>query len=619
MSLFNELKRRNVFKVGVAYLVLAWIVVQVTDTAVPALRLPEWVNSLVFLFGLIGFPFAIFFAWAFEMTPEGVKKESEVERDESISQTTGKKLEYTIIGLLILALGYFFWSSTNQGTPQLVEQAALKSEATQEINSDDINSATDNINPASIAVLAFTDMSQDKNQEYFSDGITEEILNVLVKINSLSVSSRTSSFQFKGQELGIPEIARQLKVRHIVEGSVRKSGGTIRITAQLIDAENDKHLWSESYDRPLNVENIFAIQDEIAQSIVAALSQTLGVVKAADTLVIPTTDNLSAYDLFLKARPLFQARVDLDKADELLVQALKLDPQYAQAWEMHAALQTLMYEYGYSGQISRNEAEKRGIDYAERALAINTNSATALAVLAKTRSNRLEELREKVDITELFADFNRALSLEPRNASTLNWRGLLHLTVGNLELAYRDFASCISYEPYYEPCLENHMVMIGILKNDQEGLDAYLKLLNLGVMKIEYADTWLLARMDQELAFKSVTNSTRSLHGFRRQDDLFQAMKNPQGDHSELVADINEFWQAQPDRDAAALVWITMGLGDFDVLPNTGSQWLKSAKAYRQSSQFQAYIIKAGIFNYWKKQGFPPQCRPLGDDGFECD
>jgi len=189
ISFFEELKRRNVFKVAVAYLVLAWVVVQVTATAVPALHLPDWINTAVFFFGIVGFPFAIFFAWAFEITPDGVKLEADVKRDDSITNQTSQKLNVVIISLLIVALGYFFWKS--QGTESEQVQP-LTTETTNTIETSPVNGTS--INPASIAVLAFADLSQTGDQEYFSDGISEEILNVLVKVKTLEVSSRTSAW-----------------------------------------------------------------------------------------------------------------------------------------------------------------------------------------------------------------------------------------------------------------------------------------------------------------------------------------------------------------------------------------------------------------------------------------
>ena len=263
-SLFTELKRRNVFKVGVAYLVMAWVVVQITTEAVPALHLPDWINTAVFFFGIIGFPFAIFFAWAFELTPEGLKREHEVNRDESITHHTSRKLDFVIIGLLVVALGYFIYESRFENETELQNVNSAESSDTGGITE---NTPTG----SSIAVLPFVNMSSDPEQEYFSDGISEEILNVLTQIPNLHVTSRSSSFSFKGKENITSEVAAKLGVKNILEGSVRTSGKFIRITAQLITADSDKHLWSETYDRELTVDNIFAIQDEISNAIVSAL------------------------------------------------------------------------------------------------------------------------------------------------------------------------------------------------------------------------------------------------------------------------------------------------------------------------------------------------------------
>ena len=331
-SLFTELKRRNVVKVGVAYLVLAWVVIQVTDSAVPALHLPEWVNSLVFYLGAIGFPFALFFAWAFEITPDGVKRESDIAPEDSITAHTGRKLDFTIIGLLAIGLGYFIYESRFSTESETTDKSVTTTEPGSTLEPG--TKVEQQSNNSSIAVLPFVNMSVDESQGYFSDGITEEILNALVAVNGLEVASRTSSFQFKGRDLGIPHIAEQLKVRYVVEGSVRKAGKTIRITAQLIDASNDRHLWSDTYDRPLSIDNIFVIQDEISRSIVEALRDELGIDQITNAKLSKTTDDLSAYELFLQSRPLFQSRTKLDVAHNLLTQAVEQDP-YTFFWCSH--------------------------------------------------------------------------------------------------------------------------------------------------------------------------------------------------------------------------------------------------------------------------------------------
>jgi TolB-like protein len=257
MSFFNELKRRNVIRVGIAYAVLAWLLLQVSDTLVPALHLPEWFHSGVALLLILGFPVALLFAWAFELTPEGLKKEKDLDRSQSITHVTGRKLNVVIIVLLAVTTGYFAY-----------DKFVLDAETDEA--GDTVTAVTA---PKSIAVLPFVPMSSGEDDDYFADGLTEEILNVLAQVPELQVTARTSSFFFKGQNLPIPEIAARLDVAHVVEGSVRRHGEQVRITAQLIRAADGFHLWSNSYDRTL--ENVFAVQEDIAANIAAVLNVVL--------------------------------------------------------------------------------------------------------------------------------------------------------------------------------------------------------------------------------------------------------------------------------------------------------------------------------------------------------
>jgi TolB-like protein len=253
----EEIKRRNVFKVAVVYIIAGWLTMQVVDVMFPALNIPDWFTSAIAALVIIGFPFALIFAWAFEMTPEGIKLEKDVDRSESITSQTSKKLNGTIIAILAVALGFM-----------LVDKFLLTddaSEATGEIAAVDIK--------PSIAVLPFVNMSDDKDNEYFSDGLSEELLNLLAKIPALHVAGRTSSFQFKGTNEDLRLIGEKLNVANVLEGSVRQSGTKLRITAQLINADTGYHLWSETYDRELT--DVFAIQDEIAANVVSALRLTL--------------------------------------------------------------------------------------------------------------------------------------------------------------------------------------------------------------------------------------------------------------------------------------------------------------------------------------------------------
>jgi tetratricopeptide (TPR) repeat protein len=407
-------------------------------------------------------------------------------------------------------------------------------------------------------------------------------------------------------------------VRHVVEGSVRKSGDAIRVTAQLIDSSNDKHLWSDTYDRPLTTENIFIIQDEIASSIVAALSDALGVGSLEPIKVETTTRNLDAYDLYLRVRPMFHARTDLDVADELIARAVELDPQFAKAWEIRAALQLLAREYGYSAA-SVEESEERGDEFARRALQIEPRSATALAVLAKIDGERAAELRGDINVSRVIDDLSRALEIEPRNASALNWRGLRYLMVGEFESALDDFTICMEYEPYYRPCIENYYSLISVMGKDEESILAYLDALSKGSVRNEFAYLPVLARLGNELAFKIVTNDHFLLEGWHRHDELWDAYNNPDDDHSDLIESMRGYLERREGGYENAFSYLAHPIGKGWRIPDSLVIWDPMMSGYRQTEPFKKYMREAGVLDYWREAGFPPQCRLLDGDDFECD
>jgi len=291
MSIFTELRRRNVFRIGAVYAIVAWIIVQVTDLVVPALRLPTWVPSLVVFLLLIGLPIALLLAWAYEITPEGIKKTKDIPLGQSISRLGGRKLDFVVIGLLAGAVLLLVIDRSRLDVAH--ESTDSKTSPIQ------ISEPSTPVSPTklSIAVLPFTNMSEDPNQEHFADGLAEELLNSLAAIGDLRVISRTSSFAFKERNVSIAEIAAALQVDHILEGSVRRAGDTVRVTAQLIDTSSDSHIWSNTYDRELNLNNILDIQDEIAVKVVNALNLRLLPQESA-LLTVDGPANLRALDLF---------------------------------------------------------------------------------------------------------------------------------------------------------------------------------------------------------------------------------------------------------------------------------------------------------------------------------
>ena len=408
MSLFAELKRRNVFRVAAAYLILGWLVMQVGEVMAPALHLPGWITSALAFFVILGFPFAMFFAWTFEITPEGVKREKDVASAPFIKPATVRKLDYMIIGGLTLALAYLYLESRfaetdseHLGSESNLPQAAAQ---TQTAAGDSTLTPNDpaSAGPRTIAVLPFVNMSSDPEQEYFSDGLSEELLNLLAKVPQLQVAARTSSFSFKDQKLEIREIAQQLGVAHVLEGSVRKSGNQLRITAQLIQADNGFHLWSETWDRTLD--NIFVIQDEIAANVVAALKVTL----LGEVPTARETDP-QAYQLYLQAQYFARQRStqSLPRSIELFKQAVAIDPDYAPAWaEMANAYQWLA---GFGG-LPIEEGNALADQAVQTALAIDPDYGWAHFVQANSLA------QNKFRFREAQAGFERAHELDPGNA-----------------------------------------------------------------------------------------------------------------------------------------------------------------------------------------------------------
>ena len=606
-KLITELRRRNIFRIAGVYAITGWILAQISGVLESALNLPHWFDTIVVTLLLIGFPIALLFAWAFEMTPEGVKRTENVKDGESIAPKTGRVLDYTIIGGLALVAALVIWQGTRPASTPL------------EANLGDITASAENeIDPASIAVLPFADLSPGKDQEYFSDGIAEEILNVLVRVDGLSVSSRTSSFQFKGRDIGIPEIAENLKVQHILEGSVRKSGDTLRITAQLIDTSNDRHLWSDTFDRPLTAENIFEIQDEIAQAIVDALGESIEALAKTKVAVTVPTKNLTAYDLFLKARPLYQSRTDLDRADMLLAQAVEQDPQFAGAWEMRASLQSLMVDYDYA-VTARDEVEQKTVEFAERALAINADSAVAIAALVRIQADNAFNLRKSGDFNEIITGYDRALDINPHDGSALNWRGLTYASMGYLDTALDDFTACIEAEPFYTPCIGNQFITLGYLGRDAEAVAAYKAALRNGLVLIGYPPTGPLVRQGEEMALLLAFNSPNMLFGWGRQGELYDALRQPDRPHLELANDILNFTKNAGELQTRQGQNMAILLGDYNRIMINQEIWDAGYKNYRQSDSFKAGIKQSGILDYWRENGFPPQCRAVGEDDFECD
>jgi len=322
VSIFTELKRRDVVKVAMFYAIGSWLLLQIGDVLFGFLDLPQWSGKLLIALLALGFVPALVFSWIYELTPEGIRKESEIEPGRSMSGSTGSRLNLATMILLVLGVGLLAYQQmTRRPTPATQPTDAAQS----------AGSSTALESDRTIAVLPFVNMSSDPEQEFFSDGITEELLNTLVKVPGLLVTARTSTFSYKGRQADVRSIGKALSVGHILEGSVRKAGQQLRITAQLIRVSDGFHLWSKTYDRKL--ENIFAIQEQIATAIAEALKTPLGL--RAGKLIHSRMQNMAAYEKYLRARRLLRQRGEsLETATHLLEDIVKAEPGYAPGWAL---------------------------------------------------------------------------------------------------------------------------------------------------------------------------------------------------------------------------------------------------------------------------------------------
>jgi TolB-like protein/Tfp pilus assembly protein PilF len=417
---FAELKRRRVFRVMAVYGIVGFVLLQLVDLAVPALLLPEWTYRLVALFLLLGFPVAIVLAWALEMTPEGVRRTTEAapgELTEIIAAPASKRWPAGVLALVgMTALLAGVWYVGRQSAPASAADPVV------------------GVSSASIAVLPFVNMSSDPEQEYFSDGISEELLNLLAKIPELQVAARTSSFSFKNQDVKLADVARELNVAHVLEGSVRKSGNEVRITAQLIKADDGFHMWSETWNRTLD--DIFAIQDEIAADVVEQLQVSL--LGAAPT--VEETDP-QAYALFLQARQL--GRQDTaegyERSNALYEHALEIESEYAAAWVGLAF--NYMSQAGSLGVLTFDEGYTLAREAVNRALAMNPEYAPAYAALGRIARSYDNDLAAAARHVE------RALELDPTNPDILGRAARLALSLGRLDEAIALDEYVVAHDP----------------------------------------------------------------------------------------------------------------------------------------------------------------------------
>lgn len=449
MSFFAELKRRNVIRVGLAYVVVGWLASQVAEFATENFGAPDWVLKIFVVFLLLGLPFVLIFAWAFEMTPDGLKKEKDVDRTQSIAKKTGRKLDRTIIGVLVLVAAYFIWESRfqNVGSESTVGSESIPLSETSHTGSPangELTLTPDIDNPTSansIAVLPFANRSNLEDDLFFTDGIHDDLLTQLANIKGLKVISRTSVMEYRDTTKKIPEIAAELGVSKILEGGIQRAGKRIRINAQLIDVNTDEHLWAETFDREMTVENIFDIQSEITRHIVTAVRGELTAEETV-TLTQKPTDNLDAYEAYLKARaflnePLYSPEKYIN-AEAWLKKAVASDPGFALAWSLLVVTNGQAVWQGYDDTPQRYQATLDALNNAEK----------YAPGLPETLAARAEYLyRIKIDFQAAEPLFAQASQAKPGDSDLLIRLATTERRTGHFEQAITHLQMAIDLDP----------------------------------------------------------------------------------------------------------------------------------------------------------------------------
>ncbi|MFU8895265.1 MAG: tetratricopeptide repeat protein [Gammaproteobacteria bacterium] len=628
MSLFAELKRRNVFRVGAAYLVVAWLLIEVSDTVFPRLGLPDWTVTFVIALLLLGFPVALFLAWAFELTPEGVKRTEEVALQESVTPHTGRTIDrlilvgMVVVVVVIVADRFLFKDSGPDASAPAAEQAARSSPESSE--SAAVPAANDpatqvelaapveapKTEASGIAVLPFVNMSPDPENAYFADGISEELLNILAGIEGLKVASRTSAFSFKGKDTPITEIARLLDVQHVLEGSVRKQGQRVRITAQLIDAGSDAHLWSETYERELV--DIFRVQEEIAIAITTALEDILGTRRVS--VDAPTRD-LEAYQAFLRGRSRFYQRFELDRAIEDLQAAVDRDPQFAEAWAFLAAATGVVAGGGYPTELDAADLNERFEEAQARVLALDPDIPILLAGMGMG-------LMEQGKVADGLGMLEEAARQVDPDTSPRLWLGISLSEVGHVDRALPWFESAHTQDPLVSI---NHGYLgyaYAVVGREAEAL----QLAKRGLELNPGAWYWI-----QLLAIEAIHKRDMALFAelwrMLEGDDFHIAVLDAAADPEQRESLFAALPTHRPPHVLnTTLVVLSLVLRDtdrlFDAVRHTDrsgqnymrfAAWLPSLGWLREDPRFYEFMDDSGAVAYWEAEGYPGGCRPVDD------
>ncbi len=616
-DLFKELKRRHVFRIGIAYLVVAWLVTQVVVAVSPVLQLPDWFPRAVLILLAIGFPIALILAWAFEVTAEGIKRTEDANSASAKPRgvSTGRKLDFVIIGALVLALGYFAWGRYYGGQGTQVAASGTPS----------------------IAVLPFEDYSPNHDQGYFADGIAEEILNSLAGMEGLEVTARTSSFYFKGKNEDLRTIGEKLGVANILEGSVRKEGDDVRITAQLNDARTGNHIWSKSYNRKMD--DIFTVQENIAQSVAQAIGVTLGVGNAGR--LAGMTRNPDAYDEYLKGVALANRLTEdgIRKGLDHFERARMLDPSFALAWAGIAAASQSLPQFApvQSAEFWREKAR----DAISRAYDLARDSPQVLITYINIQIGdhaifEAGQLFEKAideahgspqsNLASLYGGFllsmgrvedarsylERVRKLNPLVASGSIFLGELDAISGDLPDAFAEFdhADKLAKDSPDNTLLfvAHSGVFAALASGDRQQIEKWTTLaIQEGALGHEITDAMRPVLDDPKAALA----------------ELHRLAKAPENQSPLLLSDLAH-WAAYFGGPDFALDLLRTIPKDADLTSTIFAIWRPLMKDVRMLPGFKDLVRDIGLVDYWRRSGhWSDFCRPVssgngGDNDFEC-
>jgi len=596
LSFLTELKRRNVFRVAVVYTITGWLIAQVAGLAADTFFAPDWVMKMIITMLLLGFPIATVMAWAYEMTPEGLRRETGEGSDKA---TDTRKLDRTIIIGLVAVLVYFAYDKFVLDVQRdAILMEAVSQQSVEIIPEQAQIEKTPIVSDQSIAVLPFVNMSDDASNEYFSEGLSEDLLNLLVRIPELKVAARTSSFYYKGKDVKIAQIGQELNVAHVLEGSVRKSGNQVRITAQLIKADDGFHLWSQTYDRKLD--NIFQIQDEIATAVVKELKIAL----LGDIPEARETDP-EVYSLYLQGKYLNTITADreeLELAVSAFKQALAIDPDYAPAW---LGL-SWAYEFQRGGTLTRAQGAAMARETADRALAIDDSMALAWSTLSYLKK------KYEWDWQGAKTAADKALELEPNNVDVLLGVASVLSSLGQLDKSIELLERAVVLDPLRLNALGSLGYRYRAARRYEEALEKYNQVLVLSPettwVRISIAEAHL-RRGDLERALTEIN----SLPFSGRQNSLKAEILFELGQKTESIALTSEFLKTpvreHPFSKAEIYAWRGENDSAFEALEAAYEQHDTRLANFLINSSFSlleadprypVFVEKLGLLEAWK-------------------